>query len=295
MKIYLYYLAILAVLPLHNTRIIAQSLTPQVVASGGGSFTAGGYTLDFTIGEPTVTTLIAGSSILTQGFQQPNAQSGTSCAVKIWLEGPFNGTNMTTALQSGGIIPLAQPFNTLPWQYNGTETVGTMPINVTDWVLLELRSGVNIGGTLLEQRAALLYNDGSVRDVNGNAFVTFSSVAAGNYYIAVKPRGNLAVLSANAVTLPNNSTPYDFTTAINTAYGANQLKLVGGQACLIAGDADNNGIISVADYNRFQTDLVGGINVYRTPDFNKDRQITVLDFNLYAPNTSIIGVQAIRY
>lgn len=50
----------------------AQSLTPSVLASGGRFATGGGYSLSETVGEMTmVQTFTAGSSILTQGFQQP--------------------------------------------------------------------------------------------------------------------------------------------------------------------------------------------------------------------------------
>ena len=274
----------------------AQSLTPQVIASGGSSYASGGYTLDFTVGEPLTATFSGGSNIVTQGFHQPSA--ATTCAVKIWLEGPFGGAAMTNALQTGNVLPSAQPFNNAPWFYAGAESVVTFPGNVTDWVLLELRttiSGGNVGNNLVAQRAALLYTDGTVHDTNGNAYVSFNNVATGSYYIAVKPRGNLAVMSANAVTLPNNATPYNFTTAINMASGPNQQQLVSGQACLRAGDFDNNGIISVADFNLLQSQLAGGVNVYRTGDANKDRQMTVADFNLYQPNASAIGVPAIRY
>ena len=51
--------------------VFAQSLAPQVVASGGGSGTVSGVSLDFTIGEAVTTTATAGSTTLTQGFQQP--------------------------------------------------------------------------------------------------------------------------------------------------------------------------------------------------------------------------------
>ena len=51
--------------------VFAQSLAPQVVASGGGSGTVAGVSLDFTVGELVTTTATSGSTTLTQGFQQP--------------------------------------------------------------------------------------------------------------------------------------------------------------------------------------------------------------------------------
>ncbi len=52
--------------------LVAQSLSPQVVASSGSYGTGGGYSLSWTVGEMAATaTLSGGGTILTQGFQQP--------------------------------------------------------------------------------------------------------------------------------------------------------------------------------------------------------------------------------
>jgi hypothetical protein len=51
-----------------------QSLSPVVVSSSGGFASVAGTSLSFTIGELAATeTFTAGSTILTQGFQQPQA------------------------------------------------------------------------------------------------------------------------------------------------------------------------------------------------------------------------------
>ncbi|HET6991150.1 MAG TPA: hypothetical protein VFJ43_07495, partial [Bacteroidia bacterium] len=49
----------------------AQSLSPQVVSSGGDFFPGGGTSLSTTFGELSITTLMSGN-MLTQGFQQPD-------------------------------------------------------------------------------------------------------------------------------------------------------------------------------------------------------------------------------
>jgi hypothetical protein len=51
-------------------KLPSQSLSPKVVASGGGFKTTSSGSLSFTIGEPAIITLKKDSSILTQGFQQ---------------------------------------------------------------------------------------------------------------------------------------------------------------------------------------------------------------------------------
>ncbi len=51
----------------------AQSLSPTVIASAGGFFQNGTFSNSWTFGEMTaVATVTGGSSILTQGFQQPS-------------------------------------------------------------------------------------------------------------------------------------------------------------------------------------------------------------------------------
>lgn len=52
----------------------AQSLSPQVVASSGNSFSNAGIEIEFTIGEVVTSTLTAGGNTLTQGFHQPQIQ-----------------------------------------------------------------------------------------------------------------------------------------------------------------------------------------------------------------------------
>lgn len=52
--------------------LLAQTLSPQVVATSGAYGTGGGYSLSWTVGEMAATaTLSGGGTILTQGFQQP--------------------------------------------------------------------------------------------------------------------------------------------------------------------------------------------------------------------------------
>lgn len=52
----------------------SQSLSPQVIASSGTTFTSASSQLEFTIGEPLTATLTSGGNTVTQGFHQPNIQ-----------------------------------------------------------------------------------------------------------------------------------------------------------------------------------------------------------------------------
>ena len=67
-------LASLIVMCIGMPLIHSQSLSPQVIASSGYSFTSASARLEFTVGEVATSTLTAGTNTLTQGFHQPEIQ-----------------------------------------------------------------------------------------------------------------------------------------------------------------------------------------------------------------------------
>ncbi|OWY23783.1 hypothetical protein C7N43_13350 [Sphingobacteriales bacterium UPWRP_1] len=214
--------------------------------------------------------------------------------VKAIPEGLYNLNTglLNTTLNSLGVIPTEQPFNQPPWNYAGSECINIPPANMADWVLLELRSAAN-SNTVIDRKAALLLTDGTIAD-SGDDGVTFLNAASGNYYIAVRHRNHIAVLSSAAVTLPNTAT-YSFSSAAGQAMGANQLKNMGnGIYALRAGDFNADGVATVADFNLFMAES-SGINGYFNADANADRMVTIADFNLYQPNAGAIGMPQIRY
>jgi lysophospholipase L1-like esterase len=167
---------------------------------------------------------------------------------KVWLEGAFSDGSMSTALRTAGSIPLTQPYNTAPWNYTGSENVTSIPVDVVDWVLVELRTGT-AASTKAATRAAFLKSNGSIVDLNGSSAVSFSSRAAGEYYIVVRQRNHLAVMSTSVVALNPSSTLYDFTTGSSQYYGGlNAAKDLGSSVWgMIAGDVDVNGGIGASD------------------------------------------------
>ncbi len=96
--------------------------------------------------------------------------------LKLFLEGPFNETDMDSDLNS--ILPLNQPFNMPPFKYSGAEQVTAIPgPDIVDWILVELRDAPSPSAadesSIIEQRAAFLKTDGSVVDTSGLNFVSF--------------------------------------------------------------------------------------------------------------------------
>ncbi len=124
-------------------------------------------------------------------------ESGESIKVDItiFLEGPYDkiNDNMNATLT----IPTTSPYTEDP------ETVNPIPNivgnEVVDWVLVELRDESN-SLTIIESQSAFVLKDGSIVDLDGVSPVNFTS-PNGNYFISVKHRNHLSVMSSSAVGL----------------------------------------------------------------------------------------------
>jgi len=150
---------------------------------------------------------------------------------------------MNTTLRSSGLIPLSQPYGPAPWNYSGTEQVASIPPGVVDWILIELRTGT-AGSTKAATRAAFLLSNGAIVDLDGTSPVKFDGTSARNYYVVLRHRNHLAVMSASPLPLSATSAVYDFTTAQAKAFGsAPMVPLTGGAFGLYAGDVTGNGIL----------------------------------------------------
>jgi FG-GAP-like repeat len=215
---------------------------------------------------------------------------------KAFLSGAYNQATglMHDSLRVKGIITPAQPFGT-GLGYVGTETVLPAVTAITgsnaivDWVLLELRSDT---ATTTIRRAALLQRDGDIVDVDGISPVSFTA-AAGDYYIVVKHRNHLGVMTAAKVTLGTLlAVPVDFTTSAQPTFqrgGAfgnpHAQRTFGSVRALWGGNASGNGnIISSgsgsdgsATLNKV---LLAGANTLITPSFILNNIYTREDVNL---------------
>ncbi len=153
------------------------------------------------------------------------------------------------------MIPLSQPFNMAPWNYNGTESVAAIPTGVVDWVLVELRDATSAANatsaTRIARQAGFIKTDGSIVATDGTSPMFFSVSAVNGLYGIVHHRNHLAILSANAITAPGGIYTYDFTTGFNKTYGgmAGCKEVAPGIWGMIGGDADCDGMIMMQDMN----------------------------------------------
>ncbi|MCU0454645.1 MAG: right-handed parallel beta-helix repeat-containing protein [Bacteroidetes bacterium] len=224
---------------------------------------------------------------VTEGYISTNDVTATNntftfpVKVKAFLGGAFSGGSMTTSLNTGGYIPLSQPYSGAPHNYTGTETVVTVPANATDWVLVELRE--TSGGAAVEQRAAFLQNDGQLIETDGSVGISATTTKATgydlSYFVVLKHRNHLSIMSAAAVTLPNEASAYDFTTAQAQAFGTSPLADLGsGVFGLFAGEANNSGLVSAADISL----AIGALNAtgYQITDANMSGLVTAADISV---------------
>lgn len=194
--------------------------------------------------------------------------------LKVALQGPYNGTGMDTTLRHNGSIPLSQPYSVAPWSYAGTENAANPPAGAVDWVLVELRTGT-AANTKFASRAGWLMTDGAVKELAGLSPLGFTGLDAGNYYVAVRHRNHLAIMSAAAVAVSPAGDLYDFTTGQAQAFGTTPMIQVGSAFCMIAGDANGDGQVNATDRTlAFDArNLLG----YRSADLSLDGQVNATD------------------
>ena len=196
------------------------------------------------------------------------------------MEGPFNAGSMNTTLRDGDYLPVIQPYNTLPWNYAGTEEVTTVPENVVDWVLVELRSGTS-GSTSVAEMAGFIMADGSVFDTSGSHPLFFTNIDSSDYYIVFYHRNHLSIMSAVPIRLTQTTEVYDFSTGLEKTYGSNAQKpLTVGIYGMYTGDANANGQIQTDDKNNYWRLQIGNAG-YWSADFNLNGQVQTNDKNSY--------------
>ncbi|MBN3035330.1 MAG: hypothetical protein JW861_07065, partial [Bacteroidales bacterium] len=217
--------------------------------------------------------------------------------IRVFLEGPFLGSQMSTALNTNNLIPLNQPYDMPPWDYMGTESVPAMPnADVVDWILIELREtpggpGTATGSTVIYRKAVLLKKDGYLTELDGASALSFPVSFDQNIFVVVYHRNHLAVMSAVPVTPNSGSYSYDFSLGSGQVYGGTLgYKEIGnGYWGLVGGDGNADSQVNNLD----KVDVwspVAGTSGYLAGDFSLDGQANNADKNdIWAPNTGLGG------
>jgi hypothetical protein len=211
--------------------------------------------------------------------------------LKVFLEGPFTGTSMVPGLIGSDEFPLSQPFNTGPWNYQGSEIVASVPNqDIVDWVLVELRDAISASqatsSTIILRKAGFILSDGHIRDIDGSANLQLLFNIQHNLYIVVHQRNHLSVMSANSLIKSLDTYTYDFSTSSNQVYGsvAGHKQLASGRWGMIGGDGNKDGTVDDLDKSGSWNGNAGQEG-YLESDYNLDAQADNRDKDdIWLPN-----------
>ena len=245
-----------------GTLSFGQSIERQVIAAAGLTLTDGATaSIDFTVGELVVTTITDGSTAtLTQGFHQGEIQLSINLAATAYLQGAIiDGTGglMRDDLRTNNLIPLTSPYSDgLIADASVLTPVGTDAI--VDWVFVELRDATD-NTAILYSQSALLQRDGDVVAIDGASALNFAA-PTNSYYVVIKHRNHLGVMTASTVALSSTVAIVDFTDANNQiTFGANAQTTSGMPSGVIGmwgGDADGTGTVQYSGTNPESTSIL---------------------------------------
>ncbi len=150
-------------------------------------------------------------------------------------------TLMRDDLRVAGHIPTTSPYadgKTI----NAAVLAGTGNQAIVDWVWVELRNETNID-MVVDGQSGLLQRDGDIVSVDGFTPLSFN-IAPGNYYVGIKHRNHLGIVSSNPIALDATWNRLDFSNGNVPTFGSHAQTTFGmpaGVSALWAGDVNNDG------------------------------------------------------
>lgn len=224
----------------------AQSISKFSIDSGGASVSTSSLQVLCTIGEVNVGEVTSISVIVSEGFINPSVTLSIILDPIVFLQGALINSNstvlMTDDLRSNGLLPTSSPYIDNAIVSNSVfNTTGNNAI--VDWVFIELRASNN-NTNIVASTSALLQRDGDVVGLDGTSSVQLN-VPPNDYYVSVKHRNHLGVMSANTFLLEENSTTIvDFTDSTFPSFGSNaQIQTSTGITALWTGNTNMDNIV----------------------------------------------------
>ena len=194
-----------------------------------------------------------------------------SLRVKALLEGPLDAISgvMHDSLRVKGLLPLTEPYTALGYTHvngGGGETTSA-PVLATagndaivDWVVIELRDATN-AALVVATHAALLQRDGDIVGTDGTSPLQFS-LPVKDYYIAVRHRNHLGIMTAAPVRVSIAERSYDLSSLFLTLYGTQATKAVGAARALWAGNVKRDTELKYTGSNNDRDQIllaIGGV------------------------------------
>ncbi|GEM_PF-5611839 len=176
------------------------------------------------------TDLCGNTEVATQTIACP----GIALKGKTILQGALIDSNepnlMRDDLRKANLIPLVEPYTDLDrFEHvgaSGGEVLKEDLLNIegadaiVDWVLLELRSRLD-KSHVVATAVGLVQRDGDIISNRGDSLIVFPSAIPSSYYVAVRHRNHICMLSNTTQIFTNNNVPIlDFTNPITISMDA---------------------------------------------------------------------------
>ncbi|MBK8599881.1 MAG: hypothetical protein IPN80_04395 [Flavobacterium sp.] len=178
--------------------------------------------------------------------------------------------------------------------YTGGSTMNSVKLNQWDGVSAE-PSATDVEDMTVELHDALDYSivDTAVGTLqtDGSLSVTFSTAAAGDYYIAVKGSNLVPTWSATPQTVGAAPLSYDFSSAASQAYGDNMLEVEQGVFAMYQGDLLKDDLVDTQDYTLWEGSYLNGDFGVQPTDVNGDGLVDTQDYTIWEGNY-LLGVFA---
>ena len=151
---------------------------------------------------------------------------------KAYLQGALLGvdlpnTLMRDDLRAKNLIPTTSPYlGGLTSANTTTSTVLAVTGSnaIVDWVFVELRSGTD-STLVIDSRSALIQRDGDIVDMDGTGSLLFSVANTGQYYLVVKHRNHLSIMSVKNL-MSDVCKIIDFTLSLTPNFNLNSLNII---------------------------------------------------------------------
>jgi hypothetical protein len=237
-----------------------------------------------------------GQQLSVSGYNEPDVplcvEGVASCMaevkfdLKALLQGPFVASEgmMHDSLRVLDLIPKEEPYRDYTpirgssfnpfahYDQGGGEVkshissdVDNMPI--VDWVLVELRN-YRDSSEIISTRSVLVLRDGTFYDPVFGGAVNFQRLRSDKYFITVRHRNHLALMTETAIPLVKGVNSLDFTDPLTPIHGTNAGYDLNGKRLMWAGNSNAD------DYIMFQGGGIGeGLdidnvfdNIFTDPD-----------------------------
>jgi len=170
--------------------------------------------------------------------------------------------------QSGG--HMSQAFN---------ESGPNFGSGIADQVTVELHDAADYNATVLTLQNLALGTDGIVN-------FSIPAVYNGFYYLTIRHRNSIPVVSATAISFSGSTIIYEFASSALQTYGDNMIQMADGIWALYTGDVNQDGLIDSSDLIMVDNDVSVFATGYLPGDCNGDGLIDSSDMMVVDNNSN---------